>query len=169
MRRSPRSIVTTIATAIVTTAVISASLTLTGCSPTSATDYSQVAAQLQERVLAVSVGVAEENWQSASDNLDALEAEVATALTRLEVTPERAQSIRNAIDLVRIDVNIALDEANRDTPEPPEITEPTQPDQPENEDKRNDDAERDAERDAEKAERDAERDAEKAERDAEAD
>jgi hypothetical protein len=74
--------------------------------------------------------VAEENWQSASDNLDALEADVATALTRLEVTPERAENIRNAIDLVRIDVNIALDEANRVTPEPPITPEPTQPEKP---------------------------------------
>jgi outer membrane murein-binding lipoprotein Lpp len=153
MRRSPRSIVTTIATAIATTAMIAASLTLAGCSPTSATDYSQVAAQLQERVLAVSVGVAEENWQSASDNLDALEAEVATALTRLEVTPERAENIRNSIDLVRIDVNIALDEANRVTPEPPITPEPNQPDKPEkpekpeNDDKRDDGDERDAEAD----------------------
>lgn len=130
MRGSPRNTVTTIATAIVTTAIITASLTLTGCSPTSTADYSQVAAQLQERVLAVSVGVAEENWQSASDNLDALEADVATALTRLEVTPERAENIRNAIDPVRIDVNIALDEANRVTPEPPITPEPTQPEKP---------------------------------------
>lgn len=135
MRGSPRNTVTTIATAIVTTAIITASLTLTGCSPTSTADYSQVAAQLQERVLAVSVGVAEENWQSASDNLDALEADVATALTRLEVTPERAENIRNAIDLVRIDVNIALDEANQVTPEPPITPEPTQPDPPDEPDK----------------------------------
>jgi outer membrane murein-binding lipoprotein Lpp len=135
MRASPRNTVTTIATAIVTTAIIAASLTLTGCSPTSTADYSQVAAQLQERVLAVSVGVAEENWQSASDNLDALEADVATALTRLEVTPERAEAIRIAIDLVRIDVNIALDEANQVTPEPPITPEPTQPDPPDEPDK----------------------------------
>jgi outer membrane murein-binding lipoprotein Lpp len=135
MRGSPRNTVTTIATAIVTTAIITASLTLTGCSPTSTADYSQVAAQLQERVLAVSVGVAEENWQSASDNLDALEADVATALTRLEVTPERAEAIRIAIDLVRIDVNIALDEANQVTPEPPITPEPTQPDPPDEPDK----------------------------------
>jgi outer membrane murein-binding lipoprotein Lpp len=135
MRGSPRNTVTTIATAIVTTAIITASLTLTGCSPTSTADYSQVAAQLQERVLAVSVGVAEENWQSASDNLDALDADVATALTRLEVTPERAENIRNAIDLVRIDVNIALDEANQVTPEPPITPEPTQPDPPDKPDK----------------------------------
>jgi hypothetical protein len=131
MRASPRNTVTTIATAI----MISTSLGLAGCSPTSTTDYSKVAAQLQERVLAVSVGVANQNWQSASDNLDALEAEVATALIRLELTPERAEAIRIAIDLVRIDVNIALDEANQVTPEPPITPEPTQPDPPDEPDK----------------------------------
>jgi len=123
MRRSPRDIVTTIVTAI----AVGATLILAGCSSSSTPDYSVVAAQLQERVLAVSVGVAEEDWQSASDNLDALEAEVATALARLEVTPERAEAIRIAIDLVRIDVNTALDNATRDTPEPVENPEPDKP------------------------------------------
>ena len=142
MRRSPRDIVTTIVAAI----VVGASLMLAGCSSPSAADYSLVAAQLQERVLAVTVGVAEEDWQSASDNLDALEAEVATALARLEVTPERAEAIRIAIDLVRVDVNAALDNATRDTPEPVERPEPDKPepdkpgngDENKNDDKKND-------------------------------
>lgn len=112
MRRLPSLAVTAI------TMVIGASLLLAGCSRSGDTDYSGVAAQLQERVLSVSVAAAEEDWQSASDGLDALEAEVATALARQELTPERAEAIRLAIDLVRADVEAALDETEKPTESP---------------------------------------------------
>jgi len=117
MRRLPSVAITSVAVTAISM-VIGASLLLAGCSQSRDTDYSSVAAQLQERVISVSVAAAKEDWQSASDDLDALEAEVATALARQELTPERAEAIRLAIDLVRTDVDAALDEIKKPTESP---------------------------------------------------
>ncbi len=129
MGRSSR----TSARAVITAIAISAALLLAGCSAHSGGDYSAIAARLQERVLAVSAAVADENWQSASDDLDALDAEVATALVRQQLTAERAEAIRIAIDLVRADVTAALDTELNDAPDPtPTPTDTATPSKPGN-------------------------------------
>lgn len=106
-------------------------LVMAGCSP-SAIDDPTTEAGLQDRVLAVSVALAAEDWQAASGTLDALEVDVATALTNGAITDDRAAAIRAAIAVLRDDIAAELDPERDQTPSPTPSSASPEPDRPGN-------------------------------------
>lgn len=82
-------------------------IALAGCAQ--ASPYpTETAATLQSQVLAVSTAAAGSDFASAMTRLDELEVGLNDALARGAVTQERFDSIRSAIDLVRTDLETAL-------------------------------------------------------------
>lgn len=112
------------ALAVVLAVVVSAALA--GCAPSTPAPDDAVAAQLEQTVLDVTTAVAEKDWDAAAADLDALEAQVDTALAAGGLSAERAAEIRAALELVRADVAAAADE------QAPEQTESPEPDKPGN-------------------------------------
>lgn len=80
---------------------------LAGCAQ--APPYEAATAErLQAQVLAVSTTTAEGDWAAASTRLLELEASVAEALARGEITQERYDAIMSALRLVQADVDAAI-------------------------------------------------------------
>ncbi|MDO9590339.1 MAG: hypothetical protein Q7J04_04280 [Microcella sp.] len=122
---------------------IGVALTLTGCAP-AASPSAATTAQLQQTVLEITTAVADDDWESASADLDALEAQVAAAQASGDLSDERAAGIRMAIALVRTDVAAALaPPVVEPEPEPepsktPKSEKPEKPENPGNRDSEND-------------------------------
>lgn len=100
------------------------SVALAGCAPSTPAPDDSVTAQLEQTVLDVTVAVDESNWDDAAAGLDALEAQIDTALASGGLTTERAAEIRAAIELVRADIAAGIDDQE---PEPTETPEPDKP------------------------------------------
>lgn len=129
MRSTTRSTIMTI--------TLAAILAVSGCAPASTAPSEAVSAQLEQTVLVITQAVVDSDWASADRDLDALEAQVETALAAGELSEERAVEIRAAIALVRADVAAGIEQ----TAPIPEPTEPPEPiEQPD--DDKDDDAEK---------------------------
>jgi hypothetical protein len=90
--------------------VLAVALVLAGCAPQP--DLTDSAAQeLQGQVLAVSTAAAGGSLEEALTALDAAEQELDAALAAEEVTPARYREIRDAIRLVRADLEAGIAKA----------------------------------------------------------
>ena len=106
--------------------VIALSTTLVGCTPSPPAPDDAVASQLEQTVLAVTVAVAEEDWEKAAADLEVLEGQVDTALENGGISVERAAEIRSAIALVLVDIAAGIAEQAPDV-DPTETPEPDKP------------------------------------------
>ncbi|BDZ44161.1 hypothetical protein [Naasia aerilata] len=92
---------------LLSAAVLAAVLTLAGCAP--APDLAADAAgRLQQQVLAVSTASAGGRLDEALAGLDQTEKELDAALAAEEISPKRYREVREAIRLVRADLDAAV-------------------------------------------------------------
>ena len=96
---------------------LATALAISGCAFTSTSPDAATSRPLEQTVLAITTAVAAGEWATADRDLDALSAQVDTALAEGTLTVERAAEIRAAIDLVRDDIAAELAPPG-ETPEP---------------------------------------------------
>lgn len=94
--------------ALLPAVVLAITLTLAGCAPAQPELATDAAARLQQEVLAVSTASADGKLEDAVAALDQTEKELDAALAADEISPKRYREVRDAIRLVRGDLNDSI-------------------------------------------------------------